>query len=366
MNIHHSTYKHILLNMIKSNKFRISAIAIASLYITGLLVLKNSCTEANDPIPNILQLKTKTKNKASLVTIGLHINSFPTFSFTKNEFIIDGILWFKFPQGAESIKQIENFTIQNSLLQENGILLYKSSPIIKLIDHDVLVCYHIQTSFKANLDYHNFPMENHRLFIIIQNKSATPEELYFQSDSQNITIAKDNLLGYWQPREASVKTGYIQANLHHSDPELSIHYPVAAFSINFENIGVRNLASLYFPMFVLFFIALFCLFIDISDISRLSYVAAAIPTLALFRLVIDGVSPHVGYSTHVDFTYYLLVFLSLLILLFQTYVVLTLQTTKHLSKELQEPIKARLSFLNDWVFILTLATLVICITLSCL
>jgi hypothetical protein len=75
--------------------------------------------------------------------------------------------------------------------------------------------------------------------------------------------------------------------------------------------------SLYFPMLVLFFIILFCLLIDISDLSRLTYVASAFPVLVLFRMVIDGVSPAVGYVTHVDFVFYWLVFLSLLILLFQ-------------------------------------------------
>jgi hypothetical protein len=64
--------------------------------------------------------------------------------------------------------------------------------------------------FKAYVDFKNFPLQSHRLSIIIQNKNATPYELYFNSDEKNFTINKENLVSQWQPRSVSVKTGYIK------------------------------------------------------------------------------------------------------------------------------------------------------------
>jgi hypothetical protein len=350
---------------VKNKRVALIAIISTALFLVGLLLWKNRYTEPADPETKIWMLNAKEQRHASVVTVGLHINSFPTFSFVKNEFLIDGILWFRFPQGAESIKTLEGFTIQNSILQENGLLLYKSAPIIKLLENEVLVSYHIQTVFKTNLDFKHFPLQSHRLSIIVQNKNVTPYELYFNSTDKEFTLAQEDLVMQWLPRKMSVKTGYIKSELELSNPAMDISYPSAVFSIDFQSVGGRDLMSLYFPMLVLFFIIIFCLLIDISDISRLTYVATAFPILVLFRMVIDGVSPSVGYKTHVDFVFYLLVFLSLLILLFQAYVVLTLQKTKDFAQEMRESIKSRLVLYNDIVFMATLLILVASMSFIC-
>ena len=349
-----------------NKRFFLLGIVIIAIYITGLLLWKNRYQEPIDPVPTLQQLDLKTQKKASKITVGLHINKFPSFSFVENNFVIDATLWFRFPRGAESLDTLDEFAIQNSLLQENGELLYKSKPIIKLIDEDVLICYHIQTAFKASADFHDFPLQSHNISIMIQNKNITPHELYLHSSDEYATSSSSNFSSSWRLRKAYVKTGYISAPLSKKDPAMEISYPAAVFTFNLEGIGIRDLISLYFPMFVIFFIGLFSLLVSISEERRLSYVAGAVPTLVLFRLVIDGASPHVAYTTHIDFVFYLLVLLSLFILFFNTYVILTLQKIKLLTASLQKEALSTLQTCNTAIFWSTLGALSIAMTYACI
>ena len=355
--------KNILL--FQSTTIKLYAILFAIVYLACFLFWQSSNTPARDLAPQPLELNEKEKSKASTVEVGFYINSFPEFSFEKGNFVIDGILWFKFPSGSESLQTIEQFTIANSLVQSNDSLIYRSEPIIKLIDNHVLVSFNVQTNFTQYTNHKSFPLSDHKLSIIIENRSATPQEINLVSKKENVVINKDILNISWQPKDIEVRTGYFSAPLTNPEnPAMTMHYPVAVFTIYFENIGIRELVSLYFPLLVIFFIILFCLLLDITDISRLSYIATAVPILVLFRMVIDGVSPDVGYNTHIDYFFYLLILLSLVILLFQTYVVLVLHKAKEETEDTQKKTIQRLDSLNSLVLLGTLAALVIMTTLS--
>jgi hypothetical protein len=349
---------------LKSINGRLIAIVITSVYIAALLLIQSDSLESPDPIPIVKKLSAVEKKYSSHIKVGLHINSFPKFSFNENNFIIDGILWFKFPSGSESIKTLETFSFNNAITNPGAQLVYKSLPIIKLIGNDVLLSYHVQVNFKANLNHKNFPIGKHRLTIMLQNKETTPYEIYFESDKDFLSISEQNLLDDWAPIDKTVQCGYVRSELYPKDPALNISYPVVAFSINFINLGIRDLISLYFPMFVIFIIALFCLLIDIKDTARFGYVAATIPLLVLFRMVIDQVSPQAGYTTHLDYVYNLLVFLSLGILIFHAYVILRLQAIKEHPAGVKERMFTRLELYNHLVFYSVLFLLAIFLSIS--
>ena len=337
-------------------RVRLWAIIITCLIIITTLVLKNQSAGIHDTIPTVHQLSAQEKNRATTVTVGLHINGFPNFSFVKNEFTLDGILWFKFQYGSVSLDTIGDFSIQNSLL-ENGEISYKSAPIVKLMGDEVLVSYHIQSTFKTNLNFKDFPLENHRLNIIIQNKNSTPYELYFESDENNLIIAQENLVFDWKPGKKEVRTGYLQANLEVDNPVAAIRYPVAVFTIDFEGIGIKDFVSLYLPLFFLFFLAFCFILIEVSDVQRWAYIAAAFSFLVLFRLVIDNSMPSIGYSTHIDFVFYSLVTLLLALLFFQVYIQLSLQDLQRLPEHSRKLGKEKLDHVNNTFFLFILIAL---------
>lgn len=335
------------------------SIITVSLYCAGILYWQSQNNGVIDPEYAVQTLDAKEQRNSSLVKTGLYINSFTDFSVTKNSFTVDGILWFRFPVGTESLETLRNFNIQNTSALNEKNLEFKSDPIIKLIGDDVLISFHIQAIIKTALNYKNFPVSNYRINIIVCNKNVSARELYFVSTKEDIALNQDLFVYSWKAINTDVKTGYIESQFLPTHSQMQLDYPVAVFSIDFCGIGFRDLISLYFPMFVLFLIALFCLLIDIKDTARLGYVAGTVPILVLFRMVIDAASPNVGNLTHVDFMYNLLVFLSLLILFFQTYVILRLQRIKEFSSELKEQHVHTLATWNNIVFFLVLFALII-------
>lgn len=341
---------------IRSTQFQLLAIIITSLYLIGLFIAQNTAFKAIEKAYSIHQPTTSMKNLATPVTTGLHINSFPKFDFNKNLFSLDAIIWFRFPVGTESLETIEQFSLHNNI---QTTWSHRSAPIIKIVDEDVLIAFHIEMDFKANLEQRLYPIGDHRLYIMFQNRSITPYEVLFESKPENLTLSDNLLVSNWAPYRKSAHTGYIKAELISNDPTLDVSYPCTVFEIDFANLGIGDLMSLYFPMFVLFFIILFSLTIDILDITRLNLIASSVPILVLFRLVILTDAPATGYATQVDCVYYLLAFISLLILFFQTYVTLTIKQIKDLAEQEKKKVVDRLEICNSLVILAALTLLVI-------
>lgn len=336
---------------------------LAAIYITLLFVIQYKKLTIAEEIPSLIQIDEKTKKLATHVTVGMHINSFPEFSFNANNFAIDATIWFKFAKATESLDTLNKFTLKNSKLLGDGSMIYKSPPIIKILDKDVLVCYHIQAIFMSELKHKYFPIGDRRLNIILQNKNVTAQELIFITEPQNVTLSDSILVSNWIPKRTHATAGYIKANLSPRESNMYITYPSVVFSIDFESIGARLPVALYFPLFLLFFIVLMSLILNISDSNRLGLVASGVPALVLFRLVIDSVSPHAGYATHIDVVYYLIVFLSLLILFFQTYIILVIQKTGTGSEDEKQRRNQKLENFSALTFIGIIAVLIIFLTI---
>lgn len=346
----------------KSTRFQLLTLLAVACYVTLILGWKYKGLHTSEKLPAIERVSPAMARYANVVEVGLNINSFLQFSFNKNEFAIDGTVWFRFPIGTESLNTISQFTLKNALIQQNGDVIYKSPPIVRLSNDHVSVAFHIQTLFRTDLNYRLFPIGDHKLNLILQNRSVTPYELVFVSKNENFDFSPDILVSNWKPYALHVQAGYSNATIDSKDPSMNVSYPCVAFSIDFENIGMRDLISLYFPMFVLFLIGLFSFAINITDVNRLLIIATSLPILVLFRMVIDALSPSVGYTTHIDFVYYLLVFLSLLILFFQAYVVLALQQIGKDTDVEQLHTKRMLENANAFMFMLVLTLLVLLMT----
>lgn len=339
-----------IFDFLQSTRTQIISTALCSGYVLALLILTYNNGIYREPINTLAAPSPEACELASNVEIGIHFNSFPRFSFKDSQFTFDGIVWFKFDEGAESIETLENFTIKNTLIKNDNKLV-KSKPFIKTIDGKVIVGYHIQTTFLTDIKYYKFPISDHRINMLIENRTAGTKEIMFNIAPENISFGDDILVDHWRPVKVHTNAGIINAPIANGKQKTDISYPGANITIDFENLGCRSLISLYFPLFILFFIGLLSLSIGIFDPARLNIIATSLPTLVLFRLVIDAASPEIGYSTHIDFVYYVLVLLSFFILFFQTYVVLFVEKNKDENEEKHKRFQKILESCNGALFI---------------
>lgn len=351
-----------LINFLQSSRTQIISVLVTSAYITTLLLITYNSHIYREPIDALILPSPVTEALANNIEVGVHFNAFPYMSFKTGTFTIDATVWFKFDQGTESIETFEGFTIKNMLVKQEGKTFYRSKPMVKIIGEQVMVSYHIQATFMSEMAYKKFPIGDHRVNIQLENRNAGAREVLFNIKPENVTFSENLLLGDWQPLGAYANAGIVEVTVGSGAAKTMITYPGVNIAVDFENVGMRSLISMYFPLFVLFFIGLLSLSLGIFDTSRLGIIASALPSLVLFRLVIDSVSPEVGYATHIDFVYYVLVALSFFILFFQTYVVILIEKTKNYAEAQKEKIKERLEGVNGLLFMGLLIALIIIMT----
>lgn len=299
-------------------------------YIGGLFYIQNETITCRDPLPTLLPVSKSCSLIATEVTAGLHVNSFSQFSFEKNEFCMDAIVWFTFPVGSESLKTVEEFSFQN------GRITSKSLPTIKVIDDIVMMSFQTVVEFKTHVSHADYPFGVHRLTLCLENRRVTPNELCFTSSIDLFELAEDIVTPNWRPlnETQTATTGAVRSFLHEKNTAYDITYPAVLFTIEFASASTRDLMGLYFPLIILFLICLFALLVDIrEDALRTNIIIGALPTLVLFRLVINTTAPAATGMAKVDALYYILVCLSLIILLFQVYVLLVKRTVSHLKSD---------------------------------
>lgn len=225
------------------------------------------------------------------VTVGLYINSFPILDFVNNDFVFDGILWFEFDPALISLNTVSKFSL------ERGDILSISEPYTQMIDNKFFARYTLRARFKADLAYQLFPFDDHRLDIILVNRTIQPSEMIFRSYASFFIMSPSIRLTGWEIFDTSVKLGMTQSVLDKYEAQKVVSYPRVVFSISLRRSGVRNLLLILLPLFMIYFITLFSFAFDPKTHSGTIFglASAGVSTLLGYRFVIEGMSPKVGY-----------------------------------------------------------------------
>lgn len=343
---------------------KIAILLIGSLFVIGLWIFQYKSEDYREHFPTISMVDSQTKSIASVIQVGLHLVRFTKFSTQEGEFTMDAIVWFKYPQASETLYAISQFDFALSKPVQANLFIHRSEPMIKVLGKDILVSYHVSTTFSCPLDHTHFPMTDHKISFILQNRSASERELVFECEEQDFTLGESIVPDIWNPRKTYVKAGYLEDVVNPRNSAMNVKHPCVAFAIDFKSMGGRRVISLYFPLLVIFFICMLALMLDIFHGARLSIVTAALPALVFFRLVIDNASPLEGTITHIDFVFYTFILLALIILLVQTYLSLLGGDIETLRPDEQAAKKEHLYFINDVIFFFLAALFVLLMVIN--
>ncbi len=317
--IHPSKIFANFLGRLEKPQFTFKCVGITFLYIMIILSLKYQFEPSNDPLVIPYPVSQAQEPHAAHINVGMNLLSFPTFSFQHNKFVFDATIWFQFERGSESIESINEFSLKN------GNLMSKKGPRIKLEKDKVIASYHVQGSIKTPLNHRSFPFGDHKLAISIENKTVAPSEALFFGNDKSVTFDENLIIPGWCPEKSSVYTG---AALPVSDEANANNYPVATFITDFKDCSIRYISGLYLPMLLIFLLGLLAFFAPILMAHKMYIIALTIPALGIFRMAIGRNLPDNNTFTHFDYTFFLLVFLALCILLFSSYATLQSHQTK--------------------------------------
>ncbi|MBL4588140.1 hypothetical protein JKY79_02240 [Candidatus Babeliales bacterium] len=318
-------------------------------FVMGLFAWHTLHFNTKDVVPSLIIIDAAKQKEFGAFTVkiktGLFIKNFPSFDMIRNYFLVDCLVWFEMYPDEMMLEKIQKFTFIN------GRVIQKSSPDIKVENGKMIVTYNVRVEFKSNMQYDRFPLEDHRLTLMITNPFVTPSEMFFEVSSNSFRIADDIFISNWKIRDYYVDSGYVISKLD-EEAFKEQSSPVATFSINFQKTGFRKVLIIFLPLFFAIFFSFFSLLMNIrNNIGRYSASISGVTSLIGYRFVIEQMMPNVGYFTLADTLYIILLIFALIIFVFQIFFTRQIETMKR-NKNLDGPRLKRALFFNSIVFFL--------------
>ena len=255
----------------------------------------------NDPKPSIIYVTPEIYNDfggfPDNIQVGLYINQFRVFNITNNEFDFDAIIWFEFNPDIMSLQTLEKFTFKN------GEIVSKSAPDTQIINNKLLVRYNIRAKCTGQLNYADFPLDNHTLNLVVANYFVSPSTMLFTSSVREFIIKARTKSFGWERVDHRVTTGIEKAEIDMYNEDKTNYYPIAVFSIDFARYGIRYTFSILLPLLLIFYLTLFSF--SWGKGGGVGMATAGITAILGYRFVIENLSPKVGYFMLSDYIFFL-------------------------------------------------------------
>ena len=233
--------------------FQIACTLISALIFGGIMQYRIGLFRSTESSPEISTITPKKHSEFGSfpgdVHVGLYIDQFKNFNMVNNEFNFGGTIWFEFNPGVISLSTLEKFSF------ESGRITYISPPDTQLLNKKLIVRYNIEVEFHSALDYKNFPLDAHRLYILLSHKFVSPSEVSFSTSEHDFQVKTDAITQQagWRKVGKDVKNGYIKAEFDPYNTKKTRYYPVTLFSIDYLRYGIRYAISMFFsPVFCVY------------------------------------------------------------------------------------------------------------------
>lgn len=303
-------------------RFKFVVFILLFVYLIGIFAIALSSFRSDDPIPDVkmvsLKMRKQFRDLSSKIRVGLYIRNFTTFNFTANNFVVDGMVWFEFDKHEAPLKAIDQFSFENSKM------IFKSPPYVSMYHDKILVKYDVIFDLKTDVSFHRYPLEDHRLSIVLTNHFISPEEVYFDDFSSAMSfIVSDNLFtSDWRIYSQQSISGYSSLHFDQYDAAKKMRSPQTVFTINFQKAGVNNILLIFIPLLAAVFLALFSFLMSFNNYSgKPTLGITAVTALLGYRFVIQQMSPTVGYFTLTDKVFLFCLLFSFFIFIFQALLV---------------------------------------------
>lgn len=271
-----------------------------------MIIFYNPVTEfqTHDDYPPIISLTPQRViefggTPATVIT-GMYIRDFPEFDMVKGIFVVDATVWFRFNPQLISLDRVSEFTF------EKAEIVHKSEPYTRIDGKNLFARFDMRLKFNMPFNYSSFPLDDHRLNFTLANHFLSPSDAVFATSRSNLIVSPEIQVDGWDYVDKQIKTGYSEDKLDPNDVQQNVYHPRVIFSIDYERAGIRHIVSIFLPLLVIFFIALFSFSLNPITATVYNIVAmssAAVTALIAYRFVIENMSPNVGYFMISDFIF---------------------------------------------------------------
>jgi len=267
-----------------------------------------------DPAPGISTLQRSGQQGALSIETGFYVRNFLEFDMLTNKFVVDAYVWFNFDKNKIDQKVIDDFSFGKAEIE------YKSKPYTHEIGDRLFIGYDVRIKFSSNLNYRYFPLDDHCLYITLNNMSLSADKMLLETKPSTFLISDHTYTSGWKVGNYKSINGLKTIVLDKKEPLKSLSFPRITFLIDFISTSMKRFTLLVFPLFVIFFIGLFSLGLDTKKYysSVISIASGMMTALVAYRFVIEAMSPKVSYFMMSDYIFNLFLILNFMIFLVNT------------------------------------------------
>lgn len=240
-----------------------------------------------------LTLSASPQSEKQIIT-GLHIAHFSEFNVAKNKFLMDGTIWFLFNPAEVSLDTIKKFNIFNGSIQHISDAA--------LIDHNdsKIAQFRIRIEFHTPLNYRMFPLDDHRVRLIIYNRFL-PDDVILASKKNDITFSESMFLPGWNIVRHDIRTGIKKLILEQDSEKYIDQQQEAIISFDCERADPSIMINILLTLLLMLFLAMLTFS---SDEDSVLIVTVGIVALIGYRSVMQSMAPpQVSYFIYSDYMY---------------------------------------------------------------
>lgn len=238
--------------------------------------------------------------KKKPIGLGLYIRDFVSFDMIKNEIVFDGIVSASFSHDT-NIASIGKFSF------DKGSIVSQSEPYSTTVGKTTYAFWDVRVSLTADFNYKGYPLDNHRLYIVLTNYALEPFVSEFQVSTTDFSVAPHVTLSDWDIVSKEIATGYMCEPLKVGPENTNVCFPRAVFMLDCQRHDLNHLFSILLPLLLIFFVTLLSFSFNTQEYLEAHLVIAigAITALLAYRFVIQAMAPDVGYFMLSDYLFLL-------------------------------------------------------------
>lgn len=243
------------------------------------------------------------------VYVSLNIQYFSEFDISHDSLTFEGNIWFTFDPKKLDETELDNFSFELGEMK-------KKEKIVDKIDGDKrIIGYSIKVSLISNLNYRLFPVDDHKIFIILTNHHLKEKKIKFISDQ--FLINSEITIQDWIVNKQIHTSGKVETNIDvHGE---KIDFPAMIYQIDIMRYGNREILLILVPIFAMLFLCFILFSFNYHDPQIISVTAGTIASFIAYRFTIDNLMPKVGYITLADYVFLFFFVLSILVFYFSCF-----------------------------------------------
>lgn len=304
-----------IITFLSGRAFRIGVLAVTVFATISIFYLTVGTKPCLDLAPDLRPITPAKYNNwgqyADTIKLGFYGTSLAISDFSQGFIQLDGILWVQFNPLVFSTETVSNFSV------DKGRLLEKELIGSSKIGEELFLSYRVRLEAKSNLNFKYYPLDSHRIHIVIKYDDLSPSEVITTMTFSRVWLGYNAVSANWKYRQPAANYGYLESELDSRGRNDISLVSAAGLFFDFERATLREAYVVFGLYLIMLFIILASFLMSFTSFQMVIISIMCIVGMILQRIVVGSMSALTSYFLLSDCVFYWALMCALLILVTQ-------------------------------------------------